>query len=111
VTNPTMMKAMCATCLLACVVQVWSSDAVVVTSTSARRHGSDSVDRVKTANVRVERGSEDLTCRPVEDGGDTCRATGDVYGVRYSRVGLVVYASKQLVAGLRVWASKPGRRF
>jgi hypothetical protein len=29
VTNPTMTKAMCATCLLACVVQVWSSDAVV----------------------------------------------------------------------------------
>ena len=29
VTNPTMAKAMCATCLLACVVQVWSSDAVV----------------------------------------------------------------------------------
>jgi hypothetical protein len=29
VTNPTMVKAMCATCLLACVVQVWSSEAVV----------------------------------------------------------------------------------
>jgi hypothetical protein len=29
VTNPTMVKVMCATCLLACVVQVWSSDAVV----------------------------------------------------------------------------------
>jgi hypothetical protein len=29
VTNPTMTKAMCATCLLACVVQVWSLDAVV----------------------------------------------------------------------------------
>jgi hypothetical protein len=29
VTNPTMTKAMCATCLFACVVQVWSSDAVV----------------------------------------------------------------------------------
>jgi hypothetical protein len=29
VTNPTMMKAMCATCLLTCIVQVWSSDAVV----------------------------------------------------------------------------------
>jgi hypothetical protein len=42
---------------------------------------------------------EDLACRPVEDGGDTCRAAGDTYGVRYSRVGLVV------------WASKPGRRF
>jgi hypothetical protein len=29
VTNSTMTKAMCATCLLVCVVQVWSSDAVV----------------------------------------------------------------------------------
>jgi hypothetical protein len=29
VTNPTMAKAMCATCLLAYVVQVWSSEAVV----------------------------------------------------------------------------------
>jgi hypothetical protein len=29
VTNPIMAKAMCATCLLACVVQVWSSDVVV----------------------------------------------------------------------------------
>jgi hypothetical protein len=29
VTNPIMEKAMCATCLLACVVQVWSSEAVV----------------------------------------------------------------------------------
>jgi hypothetical protein len=28
-TNPAMTKAMCATCLLAYVVQVWSSEAVV----------------------------------------------------------------------------------
>jgi hypothetical protein len=28
-TNTTMAKAMCTTCLLACVVQVWSSDVVV----------------------------------------------------------------------------------
>jgi hypothetical protein len=28
-TNPTTTKAMCATCLLACVVQMWSSEAVV----------------------------------------------------------------------------------
>jgi hypothetical protein len=48
---------------------------------------------------------------PVEDDSDTCRAAGDAYGVRYSRAGLVVWASKPLVAGLRVWASKPGRRF
>jgi hypothetical protein len=61
--------------------------------------------------MQVERGSENLACRPVEDGGDTCRAARDAYGVRYSRVGLVVWASKRSVAGLRVWASKPGRRF
>jgi hypothetical protein len=29
VTNPTMTKAMCTTCVLACVAQVWSSEAVV----------------------------------------------------------------------------------
>jgi hypothetical protein len=29
VTNPNMVKAMCATCLLACIVQVQSSEAVV----------------------------------------------------------------------------------
>jgi len=29
VTNITMAKAMCATCLLACGVQVWSSEAMV----------------------------------------------------------------------------------
>jgi hypothetical protein len=29
VTNPAMAKAMCTTCLLACVVQVWSSEVVV----------------------------------------------------------------------------------
>jgi hypothetical protein len=29
VTNPAMTKAICATCLLACVVQVWSSKAVI----------------------------------------------------------------------------------
>jgi hypothetical protein len=29
VTNLTIAKTMCATCLLACVVQVWSSDTVV----------------------------------------------------------------------------------
>jgi hypothetical protein len=29
VTNITMTKAMCTTCLLACGVQVWSSEAVV----------------------------------------------------------------------------------
>jgi hypothetical protein len=36
---------------------------------------------------------------------------GDAYGVRYSRSGLMVWASKPSEAGLRVWASKPGRRF
>jgi hypothetical protein len=63
------------------------------------------------ADVRVERGSEDLACRPVKDGGDTCRAAGDAYEVRYSRAGLVVWASKPSMAGLGVWASKLGRRF
>jgi hypothetical protein len=43
--------------------------------------------------VRVERGSEDLACRPVEDGDDTCRAAGDAYGVRYSQACLMVWAS------------------
>jgi hypothetical protein len=46
------------------------------TSTSASVHVSDRVDRVKTEDVQVERGSEDLACRPVKDGGDTCRAVG-----------------------------------
>jgi hypothetical protein len=36
---------------------------------------------------------------------------GDMYEVRYSRSGLMVWASKPSEAGLRVWASKPGRRF
>jgi hypothetical protein len=36
---------------------------------------------------------------------------GDAYGVRYSGAGLVVWASKPSVAGLRVLASKPGSRF
>jgi hypothetical protein len=45
-TNLAMTKAMCATCLLACVVQVWSSDAVVdgevkvKENVSCRRTGS-----------------------------------------------------------------------
>jgi len=42
---------------------------------------------------------EDLAGWPVEDGGDTCRPAGDAYGVRYPR------------RVLRVWASKPERRF
>jgi hypothetical protein len=33
------------------------------------------------ADVRVERGSEDLACRPVEDGGDTCRGGGCVWSM------------------------------
>jgi hypothetical protein len=55
------------------------------TSTGASVHGSDRVDRVKTADVRVERGSGGLGRQPVEDGGDTRQVTGDAYGVRYSR--------------------------
>jgi hypothetical protein len=46
------------------------------TSTSASVYGSDRVDRVKTADVQVERGSEGLGGRPVKDGGDTCRVAG-----------------------------------
>jgi hypothetical protein len=55
------------------------------TSTSASVYESDHVDRVKTADVRVERGSEGLGGLPVKDGGDTCRVAENVYGVRYSR--------------------------
>jgi hypothetical protein len=55
------------------------------TSRSASVYGSDRVDRVKTADVQVERGSVGLSGRPVEDGGDTCRVAGDAYEVRYSR--------------------------
>jgi hypothetical protein len=62
-------------------------------------------------DVRVERGSGRLSEQPVEDGGDTCQAVGDAYGVHYSQAGLVDWTSKPSVAGLRVWASKPGRRF
>jgi hypothetical protein len=40
--------------------------------------GSDYVDRVKTTDVRVERGLGGLGGRPVEDGSDTCRVAGDV---------------------------------
>jgi hypothetical protein len=53
------------------------------TSTSASVHGSDRVDRVKTEDEQVERGSEDLAAgrsRTVV----TCVEAGDMYGVRYS---------------------------
>jgi hypothetical protein len=56
-------------------------------------------------------GLRGLGGRPVEDGGDTCRAAEDAYGVCYSRAGLVVWASKPSVAGLWVCASKSGQRF
>ena len=55
------------------------------TSTSASVHESDRVDRIKTADMRVERGSGGLGGWPVEDGGDTCRVARDTYGVCYSR--------------------------
>jgi hypothetical protein len=61
-------------------------------------------------DVRVEQGSGGLGRQPVKDGGDTCQAAGDAYGVRYSREGLVVWASKPSEASLRslvVWALKP----
>jgi hypothetical protein len=47
----------------------------------------------------------------VDRGGDTRLMAGDAYGVRYSRSGLMVWASKLSEAGLRVWTSKPERRF
>jgi hypothetical protein len=52
---------------------------------SASVHRSDRVDRVKTTDMRVERGLGGLGEQSVEEGGDTCRVTGDAYGVRYSR--------------------------
>jgi len=56
-------------------------------------------------------GSRRLVGQAVEDGVDRCQGAGDVYGVRYSRAGLVVWAAKPSVDGFRVWASQPGRRF
>jgi hypothetical protein len=67
------------------------------TSTSASVHGSDRVDRVKTANVRVEQGSGGLGGQPVEDGGDTCRVSEDTYGVHYSRA--VLWFGPQTIGG------------
>jgi hypothetical protein len=74
-------------------------------------HGSGRVDRVKTADVRVERGSGGLGGQPVEDGGDTCRVAGDAYGVRYSRVVWWFGPQNHRWLVSRVWASKPGRGF
>jgi hypothetical protein len=81
------------------------------TSASTSVHGSDRVDRVKTADVRVERGSGGLGGRPVEDGGDMCRVAGDAYGVRYSRAVWWFGSQNHRWPVSRVWASKPGRRF
>jgi hypothetical protein len=80
------------------------------TSTSASVHGSDRVDRVKTKDVQVKRGSEDLAAGRLRTAVTHVEA-GDAYGVRYSRAGLVAWASKPSMAGLQVLASKPGRRF
>ena len=69
------------------------------TSTSVSVHRCNRVDQVKTADVRVERGSEELG-RPADRGRWWHKsAAGDAYGVRYSR------------RVSRVWASKPGQRF
>jgi hypothetical protein len=81
------------------------------TSTSASVHGSDRVDRVKTADVRVEQGLGGLGGRPVEDGGHTCRVARDAYGVRYSRRFGGLSLKTIGWTGLRVWASKPGGGF
>jgi hypothetical protein len=67
------------------------------TTTSASVHESDRVDRVKTVDVWVKRGSRGLGGRPVKDGGETCRVAGDAYGVCYLRGNLVVWASKPYV--------------
>jgi hypothetical protein len=53
---------------------------------------------------------EDLACRPVKDGSDTRRGGGRVWSTLLTS-GLMVWASKSSKAGLRVWVSKPGRRF
>jgi hypothetical protein len=78
------------------------------TLTSTSIHGSDRADRVKMANVRVKRGSGGLGGRLVEDGGNTCRVTGDAYGVHYSHA---VGPQNHRWPVSWVWASKPGRRF
>ena len=72
---------------------------------------SDRVDRVKTADVRVERGSGGLGSRPVKDGGDTCRVAGDAYGVRYLRTVWWFVPQNHRWTVSQVWASKSGRRF
>jgi hypothetical protein len=65
-------------------------------------------------DVRVERGSGGLGGRPVEDDGDTCRVTGDVYRVRYSRrfggLGLKTWAEVSRRNGRHVAASRSSRR-
>jgi hypothetical protein len=60
------------------VVDIWDIDKRKCT----RR--SDRVDQAKIANVQVERGSRRLSARAIEEGGDTRRVAGDVYGVHYS---------------------------
>jgi hypothetical protein len=81
------------------------------TSTSASVHGSDGVDRVKTVDVRG-RTRLRRTWRVGRSRTAVTRVeAGDAYGVRYSRAGLVVWASKPSETGLRVWVSKPEQSF
>jgi hypothetical protein len=61
-------------------------------------------------DVQVERSSDDLAAGRSRTAVTRVEA-GDAYGVRYSRAGLVVWDSKPSVVGLRVYASKPKRRF
>jgi hypothetical protein len=79
------------------------------TSISASIHGSDYIDRVKTADVRVERGSGGLGGRRVEDGGDTCRVVRDAYGERYLRAVWWFGPQNHRWPVSWVWASNPGR--
>jgi hypothetical protein len=51
------------------------------TSTSASVHGSDRVDRVKTKDVQVERGSENLAANRSRTAVTRVEQLGDAYGV------------------------------
>jgi hypothetical protein len=60
-------------------------------------------------DVQVERGSRRLGARAIEDRGDTCRVTGDIYGVCYSQRfgGLSLKTIGWMVS--RVWPQNPDK--